>query len=327
MRHVIHLIEDQSFGGVTNMLDTMMKTPSLRAIEQKIVPVNLKNPAPKSYKSDTIIVHFTVSWWSLPYLYALKRVNPKTSMILVEHSYTEGFEHHKVPSKARFRMMLKLNYMIFDHIVAVSHGQKNWMQHIGLGKHNSNIMVIHPLKNIQPLYHLPLKDNRPGKTPLKLGAFGRFAEGKGFDTLIQAMTKLDTQQFQLRLGGFGEEEKKLRALAAHTDNVKFIGKVTDLANYLKSIDVLVVPSQHEAFGLVALEARAAGVPLIVSNVDGLPEQATRSELIFQPNSSNSLIKSINAIYTSSLKTLAKEGRNSTIGYMDTQVAAWKNLLT
>jgi glycosyltransferase involved in cell wall biosynthesis len=55
--------------------------------------------------------------------------------------------------------------------------------------------------------------------------------------------------------------------------VSFTGFLPDgeLIQFLKSADVLVVPSVYEPFGIVALEGMAAGVPVVVSNVDGLSE--------------------------------------------------------
>ncbi|MGI9527708.1 MAG: N-acetyl-alpha-D-glucosaminyl L-malate synthase BshA [Weeksellaceae bacterium] len=55
------------------------------------------------------------------------------------------------------------------------------------------------------------------------------------------------------------------------DKVKNVGKVKNLANILKISDVFLLPSQQESFGLAALEAMAAGVPVISSNAGGIPE--------------------------------------------------------
>lgn len=55
------------------------------------------------------------------------------------------------------------------------------------------------------------------------------------------------------------------------DRIRLIGVVDDVAPYLSGADLLLLPSQSESFGLVALEALAAGVPVIASRVGGLPE--------------------------------------------------------
>ncbi len=55
------------------------------------------------------------------------------------------------------------------------------------------------------------------------------------------------------------------------DRVRLIGVVDDVAPYLRGADLLLLPSRNESFGLVALEALAAGIPVIASRVGGLPE--------------------------------------------------------
>lgn len=56
-----------------------------------------------------------------------------------------------------------------------------------------------------------------------------------------------------------------------TEKVKNLGKVNDLHNVLCSSDVFLLPSEKESFGLAALEAMAAKVPVISSNAGGIPE--------------------------------------------------------
>ena len=56
-----------------------------------------------------------------------------------------------------------------------------------------------------------------------------------------------------------------------SDKVKALGKVNDLYNVLCSSDLFLLPSEKESFGLAALEAMAARVPVISSNAGGIPE--------------------------------------------------------
>lgn len=60
----------------------------------------------------------------------------------------------------------------------------------------------------------------------------------------------------------------------------FVGKQPDIASYLSVSDVLLLPSEQESFGLAALEAMACEVPVIASNVGGIPEVVTDNETGF-----------------------------------------------
>ncbi|MFB3818465.1 MAG: N-acetyl-alpha-D-glucosaminyl L-malate synthase BshA [Candidatus Methylomirabilales bacterium] len=60
------------------------------------------------------------------------------------------------------------------------------------------------------------------------------------------------------------------ALGVHRD-VVFLGKQDEVERLLAAADLLLLPSQEEAFGLAALEALSCGVPVVASNVGGLPE--------------------------------------------------------
>jgi N-acetyl-alpha-D-glucosaminyl L-malate synthase BshA len=78
----------------------------------------------------------------------------------------------------------------------------------------------------------------------------------------------------LVLVGDGPERPDTEAEVARlglTEHVRFLGKVNAVADLLRAADLFLLPSQSESFGLAALEAMACGVPVIASNVGGLPE--------------------------------------------------------
>ncbi len=65
-----------------------------------------------------------------------------------------------------------------------------------------------------------------------------------------------------------------------TDRVLFCGKQDDIAQVISLADVMLLPSEKESFGLVALEAMACGVPTVASNAGGIPELITHGETGF-----------------------------------------------
>src|SRR3954470_17310426 len=79
---------------------------------------------------------------------------------------------------------------------------------------------------------------------------------------------------KLLMVGDGPERPKAEWLAGTlgiADHVLFLGKQNDMAQLLSMADLLLLPSENESFGLVALEAMACEVPVIASNVGGIPE--------------------------------------------------------
>ncbi|HEY2384244.1 MAG TPA: N-acetyl-alpha-D-glucosaminyl L-malate synthase BshA [Terriglobia bacterium] len=79
---------------------------------------------------------------------------------------------------------------------------------------------------------------------------------------------------RLLMVGDGPDRPKAEWLA-HThgiqDDVKFVGKQNSMSELLAISDVLLLPSELESFGLVALEAMACEVPVVATNVGGIPE--------------------------------------------------------
>ncbi|MHA7963475.1 N-acetyl-alpha-D-glucosaminyl L-malate synthase BshA [Paenibacillus sp. CAU 1782] len=73
----------------------------------------------------------------------------------------------------------------------------------------------------------------------------------------------ELSKIQYKIKSMGLEEK-----------VHFLGKQEDVAQVISMADVLLLPSEKESFGLVALEAMACGVPTIGSNAGGIPELVT-----------------------------------------------------
>lgn len=69
---------------------------------------------------------------------------------------------------------------------------------------------------------------------------------------------------------------KVRALGLE-HRVTFLGKQDEVAKVLSMADIMLLPSEKESFGLVALEAMACGVPVVASNAGGIPELISHGE--------------------------------------------------
>ena len=122
---------------------------------------------------------------------------------------------------------------------------------------------------------------------------GRFVEVKNLKFLISVFNELP--QYNLYLAGFGEQEQELRRLAKK--NVHFLGAIENkkLHTFYQQMDVFVLPSQSEAWGLVVEEALNNGIPVIVSDRVGCAEEIINNSngLIFHYNDKKEFVAAIN----------------------------------
>lgn len=105
---------------------------------------------------------------------------------------------------------------------------------------------------------------------------GRLVSLKGHRFLIDALSLLvkDIPDLGLLIVGDGEEEKELKKLVDEKglmERIFFLGLRRDIADILGMSEVLVLPSSREGLPIVLLEAMAAGLPVVVTPVGGIPE--------------------------------------------------------
>ncbi|MBX9789761.1 MAG: glycosyltransferase [Pirellulales bacterium] len=108
-----------------------------------------------------------------------------------------------------------------------------------------------------------------------IGAVGRLAPEKGFEASIQALVRLvrDGWNAELWIAGDGDEREHLARLAAElnlSERVRLLGHRTDLIDLYQAFDVFVLSSLREGLPNVLLEALATEVPVVATNVAGVP---------------------------------------------------------
>ena len=105
------------------------------------------------------------------------------------------------------------------------------------------------------------------------GFAGRLEVRKGLVDLAHAW-KIVAQALPrawLVITGKGADENRAREALGDTPRVKWLGYRSDVPSILASLDVLVVPSHWEGFGLIAAEGLAAGIPVVATRASSLPE--------------------------------------------------------
>jgi len=102
-----------------------------------------------------------------------------------------------------------------------------------------------------------------------------FRKIKRVDDVVKVFMKIvETVPAKLLLLGDGPERPYVESICRDCvlcDNIKFLGKQEQMEDILPIADLFLLTSEYESFGLAALEAMAAAVPVITTNAGGLPE--------------------------------------------------------
>ena len=165
---------------------------------------------------------------------------------------------------------------------------------------------LHLVPNgVDPRLWAPATPNGAGREPLVL-AWGRVQYEKGFQVLASAIALLRQRVPGIHcvIAGRGSYLPDLQShidLEGVSDIVQLAGFVpdTDLRTLLHRAGCAVIPSLYEPFGIVALEAMAAGAPTIVARTGGLAEilDGTGAGLLFEPGSAEELASAIEKVLT------------------------------
>lgn len=292
---VIHLIDDTTAGGVMRVLDHIMTSRDLaKTADHSLVEIQRGAISLTRHKCDVIVSHLSISWRTLPALVALRLANPGKMLVHIEHSYTEGFVRHNVTRKSRFRMLLRTGFSIFDKVVAVSDGQAAWLRQARLCE-GSKLNVIRSCVDLSAFQNVM----PAGSQPKTFGAIGRLDGQKGLDDLIKAFRTIERDDIALHIYGTGDEREMLGKLAQGDVRIHFKGHVADPVSAYRDIDVLVVPSRWEAYGLVAIEALCAGRTVLCADIDGLADHAEYGAHLVKEMSCLSLAREMSALLTQS----------------------------
>ena len=161
-----------------------------------------------------------------------------------------------------------------DRVIAVSNSVARTMNSLGIPKRKLRVVVNRTLNSSrQPRLQeiVPANLLRPS-----IVTVCGMTKRKGIDELIQAFTEVGRNfpDAHLYLVGDGPERKQFEEQASrspHSSRIHFEGYREAPQSYMLSADVFVLAARRESFGLVLIEARAAGCPIVATAVDGIPE--------------------------------------------------------
>ncbi len=262
---ITHLVQDTTPGGVMRLLGFIEGSDGMRDLgTHEVVPCAGGLTRARRFAADVIVSHMDISKENLPFFVALRVANPGASLVHVEHGYSEAFVESEVVHVGRFRLMLMSMRYLFDRVVTISEAQDAWLRRFAR-LNAGRTHLIRSCADVAAFLALP----PPPAEVRRIGAIGRLDTQKGFDVLVRAFRLVERPDASLEIHGQGEELDRLAALADGDRRVVFHGHSDDPTRAMAAVDAVAMPSRWEPYGLVALEAMAAGRPLLVAPVDGL----------------------------------------------------------
>lgn len=187
-----------------------------------------------------------------------------------------------------------------NHITAISNFLKN--RAVKLGANENEISVI---PNGVDLNKFSVQEETAQKAPYRIICVGRLSWEKGHEYLIRALPKIREEfpSAHLVLVGDGPLKDDLRGLVFSLNlqnHVEFKGLLPHkfVVEEMKKSSVFICPSLAEGLGIVFIEAQACGMPVIGTNVGGIPDviQSGNNGLLIPPRNTGAIVDAIKKIF-------------------------------
>jgi glycosyltransferase involved in cell wall biosynthesis len=218
---------------------------------------------------------------SSPQLFAaIANIFTQKKLITTEHSTN----NRKREKGGILRIIDKWMYKRYNKVICISEiaEQKLRLYLNKSNRKNDNICTINNGVDVEAFHNAkPIEELKSDKFTAVMVA--GFREAKDQDTLVKAIAKLPKDKFELWLVGIGERLNEVKDLANNLsiqDDIKFLGLRTDVANILKTADVVIMSSHWEGLSLSNIEGMSVGKPFIASNVNGLREVTEGYGILF-----------------------------------------------
>ena len=201
--------------------------------------------------------------------------------LLVVYGRGSDIYFAKTPLR-KFKLRFILKHA--DEVIALTNDMKKEMQKV----YNRAVAVIPngiEIKPIQPTCRSRIRNHLGIANDEKvIISVGVIRPVKGFEYLIRAMNIIiaEMPDTKLVIIGEGPEKEALIKLSERMsldESILFLGEIPNekIPDYMSAADIFVLPSLSESFGIVNLEAMSVGLPIVASNVGGVPELVVNGE--------------------------------------------------
>lgn len=231
----------------------------------------------KKEKPDVVHTHIYASKYALPAA-AIAGVKKKIHTV------------HSMAQKEQGSLGKKVNTFLYRHCgvvpVALSSEVKKSIGEV-YGLQESIIPVVY---NGIDLSKCIRKNDYEANGVFTIVHVGRFMKVKNHKTLIRAFARFAEKKESIRLQLLGEGElldemKDYAEKLKVADKVEFLGLQSNVYPYLNKADVFCLPSEYEGVPMTLIEAMGTGLPIVASNVGGIPDMLVNGEnaLLVEPN--------------------------------------------
>lgn len=247
----------------------------------------------KAYQPDVIHTHRYV----LPYAF-LASMGFKAKRV---HTV------HNVAQKEQTKVGKNINRVLFRYFnvvpVALSKEIQRTIQEV-YGLPDNRIPVVF---NGIDLSRCIIKESYARKDTFTVLHIGRFMDVKNHELLLRSFARFKGQHSDARLQllGDGELKENMMQLAGQlniTDAVEFAGLQSNVYPWLHNADVFILPSKFEGMPMTLIEAMGTGLPIIASNVGGIPDMLSsqKEALLIEPKEEK-IIEALEMVYSDAKK--------------------------
>lgn len=183
-----------------------------------------------------------------------------------------------------FRIIDRIIYLKYSKIVCITPEVKKML--ISLGIHHSKLCVIYNGIETDQFISAKEYDRRIlgyEQEDIILIMVAGFRREKDHSVVVKSLSRLAHRYKLLLVGdGYLKEQVLMEVMNLGLENrVKFVGIRNDVDRLLKTCDIGVLSSHWEGFGIAAVEAMAAGLPVVASNVPGLSDVVKGGGILFE----------------------------------------------
>lgn len=223
---------------------------------------------------DVIHVHYAIPHASAAYM--AKQILATRGIHIPVVTTLHGTDITLVGQDPSYEPVVTFSINVSDVVTAVSASLRD--DTYGLFAISRDIDVIHNFIDLnrfrrQQKEHFKLAICPNGEKLLM--HISNFRKVKRVDDILHTFARLRKQMpVKLLLVGDGPERQRIEAMSRElcvTEDIRFLGKLEAVEEILSVADLFLMPSEKESFGLAALEAMACEVPVLSSDVGGLPE--------------------------------------------------------